>query len=169
MRVRRDTMDSNNFDDLFAQAGIVIRALRETYKEVAGEELDLESGLKNYPLLVIGLAAGAGVLGGWWIARRTAPPALPPPQSQTQAEGTAPLDYLERLFPNGVNKVKDALPEGVADEAAAAARKWVEGVLEPKLKQSVDNAAESRFGSFLRETVRRFEQGEDRTLDDPEK
>jgi hypothetical protein len=159
-------MDPKNFDDLFSQAGTILRALRDAYEEVLGEELDIESGLKNYPLLVIGLAAGAGALGGWWIARRSASPALPPPREQGQT--TTPLDYLERLFPKQVNKVKDVLPEGAADEAAAAAKHWLEGILEPKFKQSVENAGETRFGSFLRETIRRFEQGEDRTLDDPQ-
>jgi hypothetical protein len=163
-------MESNGFDELFGQAGEVFRALRTVYSDVTGEELDLESALKNYPLIVVGLAAGAGFFGGWLIGRRN-PAALPPPTSTETLTGTgtgtgtgSPLDAIERFFPNQVGKVRDALPEGLADEAASVARKWVDGVLENGLK----DASTSRFGSMLRDTFRRTEQSDDTTLDEPE-
>jgi hypothetical protein len=155
-------MESNGFDELFGQAGEVVRALRSVYSDVTGEELDLESALKNYPLIVVGLAAGAGFFGGWLIGRRN-PAALPPPAS-TETPTGSPLDAIERFLPNQVGKVRDALPEGLADEAASVARKWVDGVLENGLK----DASASRFGSMLRDTFRRTEQSDDTTLDEPE-
>ena len=60
--------------------------------------------------------------------------------------------------------MRDALPEGLADEAASVARKWVDGVLENGLK----DPSASRFGSMLRDTFRRTEQSDDTTLDEPE-
>jgi hypothetical protein len=163
-------MESNDFDDLFGQAGEVVRALRGVYKDIVGEELDLESALKNYPIIAFGVVAGAGFLGGWWAARRRLPPALPPPTAESLPEtapGT-PLEHLERMFPRQVGRVKDILPEGAADEAASIAKQWLDNVLEPKLRERLDTASASRFGAFLRESIGRFEQGEDTTLDEPE-
>ena len=52
------------------------------------------------------------------------------------------------------------------------AKTWVDTVLEPKLRQGIDtmatNVSESKFGSFFRQTLARFEETEDHTLDDPE-
>lgn len=156
-------MDTGEFDELFESATTVLRAIRNVYGEVVGEEFDLESALKNYPLLLLGVAAGAGFLGGWWAARRRGPKALPGPA----AAGTAPLDVLERLFPAQVGKLRAVLPEGAADEAANAAKQWVDSVIEPRLKERLDAASGSRFGLFVRDTFQRFDRGEDRTLDDP--
>jgi hypothetical protein len=168
MKNREETMDKNGFEELFGQAGEVVRALRSVYSEVTGEELDLESALKNYPLIVIGVVAGAGFFGGWLIGRRNAAAALPPPPATQPSEPVSPLDLLGRVFPTQVNKVREVLPEGLADEAATAARHWVDGVLEPMLKDGLNSTSNSRFGAFVRETVRRSMQSEDRTLDDPE-
>src|SRR5947209_468928 len=76
---RSTNVASKDFDELFEQAGLIARALRDAYKDVSGEELDLEAALKNYPLLIIGTAIGTGALAGWWIAHRRQPPEPSPP------------------------------------------------------------------------------------------
>jgi hypothetical protein len=83
-----------------------------------------------------------------------------------------PRDVLESLFPAGVEKVRDVLPDVVSEEAAAMAKTWVDTVLEPKLRRGIDtmatNVSDSKFGSFFRQTLARFEETEDHQLDDPE-
>jgi hypothetical protein len=153
---------SKEFDELFEQAGLIARALRDAYKDVSGEDLNLEAALKNYPVLVVGAAAGAGVLAGWWIGHRKQLPEPPPPSKKKT------MEFLEDLFPKQVNRMKEVLPEGAAEDAATAARNWMDTVLEPKLRQGIDSASETRLGSFVRETIRKLEQTGDTELDEPE-
>src|SRR5436305_289048 len=114
-------MANSDYDDLFAQAGDIFKLLVPLFKDLTGEELDIESALRNYPWLILGAAAGAGLLAGIWIGRKQAPAPPPPP-----AISSGPMAYLERLFPQGIERVRQALPEGVTDEAAAAARTWMD-------------------------------------------
>ena len=65
-------MQGDEFDDLLRQARHVGKILTAVYKEVTGEELDLEQAVRHYPLVALGLAAGAGALAGWWIGRGSA-------------------------------------------------------------------------------------------------
>lgn len=150
-----------------AQARQVARQLAAAYRDVTGEDLDLESMVRHSPLVAVGVAAGLGALGGWFIARRSQKQLPPPTQSQPN-----PLLNMDRLVPEGFDKVREMLPGVVPDEAADMAREWVEDVLEPKLKEGVENVVanvgETRLGIFLRQTIQRLETGEDRTLDDPE-
>jgi hypothetical protein len=88
-------------------------------------------------------------------------------------EGTSqPRDVLENLFPSGVEKVRDVLPDVVSEEAAAMAKTWVDTVLEPKLRQGIDtmatNVSESKLGTFFRQTLARYEETQDHQLEDPE-
>ena len=52
------------------------------------------------------------------------------------------------------------------------ARDWLSNVVEPRLRQGLENAVESAsrgsFGAFLKETLEYLEGTEDRKLDDPE-
>jgi hypothetical protein len=188
-------MDSSDFDELIDQAKQIGKMLGELFEEVTGEELDLEGTIKHYPLIALGLGLGAGAIAGWWVGSRHRP-ALPPPshtlppptegttglgrlgeffKSSSAGEGEAksnPLDMLENIFPSGVEKVRDVLPDVVSEEAAAMAKNWVDTVLEPKLRQGIDNMAtnvsESKLGSFFRQTLARYEETEDHQLDDPE-
>jgi hypothetical protein len=189
-------MDSNDFDDLIGQAKQIGKVLGDLFEEVTGEELDLEGTIKHYPLIAVGLGLGLGAIAGWWVGSKRRP-ALPPPQqtlppeahatsgfgrlgelfkgiqSSSTGEGTNhPRDVLENLFPSGVEKVRDVLPDVVSEEAAAMAKTWVDTVLEPKLRQGIDtmatNVSESKLGTFFRQTLARYEETEDHHLDDPE-
>jgi hypothetical protein len=191
-------MDSSDFDELIDQAKQIGKMLGELFEEVTGEEFDLEGTIKHYPLIAIGLGLGAGAIAGWWVGSRRRPTLPPPPHtlsppmegttglgrlgelfksthSSSAGEGEAksnPLDMLENLFPSGVEKVRDVLPDVVSEEAAAMAKTWVDTVLEPKLRQGIDtmatNVSESKLGSFFRQTLARYEETEDHQLDDPE-
>jgi hypothetical protein len=189
-------MDSNDFDELIGQARQIGKMLGDLFEEITGDEFDLEGTIKHYPLIAVGVGLGAGAIAGWWVGNKRRP-ALPPPQaalpSETEAgsgfgrlgelfrgvqsaakgEGASqPRDVLENLFPSGVEKVRDVLPDVVSEEAAAMAKTWVDTVLEPKLRQGIDsmatNVSESRLGSFFRQTLARYEETEDHHLDDPE-
>lgn len=189
-------MDSSDFDELIGQARQIGQVLTNLFEEITGEELDLEGTIKHYPLIALGLGVGAGALAGWWVGSKRRP-ALPPPGAELppdeqaaggfgrlselfknltsgeHATGTGqPRDVLEHLFPSGVEKVRDVLPDVVSEEAAAMAKTWVDNVLEPKLRQSIDsmatNVSESKLGAFVRQTLARYSESEDHHLDDPE-
>ena len=161
-------MNENEFDDLIEHVRIFSRLFAGAYEEVVGEELNVESVIRHYPLLALGIAAGAGAAGGWFIGRRgqkQLPPPPPPPQSN-------PLSQLERFIPEGLDRVRDLIPETLAEEAANSARTWVEEVLEPSIKEGLHIAAENveqtRFGMFIRESLRRLEGGDEHQLPDPD-
>jgi hypothetical protein len=65
-----------------------------------------------------------------------------------------------------MERVRHLLPEvpPEAEEAAEKARTWVDEVLEPKLKQGLENVAsnipESRLSSFLKQTIERLDGNE---------
>src|SRR4051812_21461456 len=99
-------MPNNDFDDLFTQAGDLLKHFVPIFKDLTGEELDVESALRHYPWVILGTAAGVGLLAGVWIGRKQAP--APPPPPPPLAAG--PMSYLERLFPQGMDRVRQALP-----------------------------------------------------------
>ncbi len=185
-------MDTSDFDELIGQAKQIGAMLGDLYEDFTGEEFDLEGTIKHYPLVALGLGLGAGVIAGWWVGRRHRA-ALPPPQAdptsgfgrlsdlfklaQDSTRGDAggtkrARDVFESFFPSGVEKVRDVLPDVVSEEAAAMAKTWVDSVLEPKLREGIDamatNVTESKFGSFVRQTLARFDETEEHRLDDPE-
>lgn len=191
-------MDSSDFEELIGQARQIGKMLSDLFEEVTGDEFDLEGTIKHYPLIAVGVGLGAGAIAGWWVGsrRRAAlpppPSALPPEaesggglgrlgelfrnvQSAAKRDGEGPnqpRDVLENLFPSGVDKVRDVLPDVVSEEAAAMAKTWVDTVLEPKLRQGIDamatNVSESKLGSFVRQTLARYEETQEHQLDDPE-
>jgi hypothetical protein len=171
-------MNDHDFDDLFKQAQEIGRNLAGVYRDVTGEDLDLESAVRHYPLFAVGLAAGAGVLGGYWLGRR-GQKQLPPPKSSgsldrlrelndrrkeaaERGESLSPLDFVEHLLPPGME----------LEDAAQTAREWVGGQLEPRFREGVEsvleNMADFRFGSFLRQTIRRADVSDDQRIEDPE-
>lgn len=191
-------MDSGDFEDLIGQAKQIGTMLGDLFEDITGEEFDLEGTIKHYPLVAIGLGLGVGAIAGWWVGSRRRS-ALPPPsqvsppsteaasgfgrigevmkgiQSAAARGGEAtdhPRDVLEHLFPSGVEKVRDVLPDVVSEEAAAMAKTWVDTVLEPKLRQGIDtvttNVTEGKIGTFFRQTLARYEKSEDQHLEDPE-
>lgn len=175
-------MDSNELDDLSAHAKVVATMLARAYRDVTGEEFQLESAIRHYPLVALGLAAGAGAVGGWWLARRSKPQ-LPPPKPSSAADalfgslrelgsrlskdrqhdtGQQPLrsyDYLERLFPEGFALVRRALPELKPEEAAELATVWIDTFLQPRLKQGLEsvrsNVMDGGFGGYLKQRRQR--------------
>lgn len=164
-------MDSDDIEELFSQASHLLKSLRPLFKDLTGEDLDLESAVRHYPLLTIGLAAAAGAVGGWAVGRRSRrelPPPEPPrlrdarlrpPEATPPAEQPPhPLDYLEHLVPESIDRLRKVLPETTQQEAAELAKEWVDNVLEPKLKQGldrvVDNVSESKLGAYLKRTLR---------------
>lgn len=191
-------MDTSDFDDLIGQAKQIGKMLGDLFEEVTGDEFDLEGTIKHYPIVAIGLGLGAGAIAGWWVGSRRRP-ALPLPEptllpesesgsgfgrlgdlfkgiqssAKGMGEGTShPRNVLDSIFPSGIEKVRDVLPDVVSEEAAAMAKTWVDAVLEPKLRQGIDsmatNVAESKLGSFFRQTIARYEETGDHHLDDPE-
>ncbi|MBV9282334.1 MAG: hypothetical protein JOZ41_19810, partial [Chloroflexi bacterium] len=157
---------------------------------VTGEDFDLESAIRHYPLVALGVAAGLGAVGGWWLGRRSRPQ-LPAPQPKSQLESTfeslrdlgsrlahpspgdqgheGPLGYLEQLVPEGLETVRKALPELTSEETISQAKTWFETVVEPKLKEGLDNVvSQSRVGSFLKDVLRQADTSEETHLPDPE-
>lgn len=171
-------MNDHEFDELFKQAQQIGRHLAGVYRDVTGEDLDLDSAVRHYPLFAVGFAAGAGVLGGYWLGRRNAKQLPPPPQTGSldrlrelnerrkeaadRGAPLSPLDFVEHLLPPGME----------LEDAAQSAREWAGKQLEPRLRESVESVLENmsdfHFGSFLRQTIRRVDQGDDKQLDDPE-
>jgi hypothetical protein len=174
-------MNEHDFDDLFKQARLISQTLAGVYREVTGEDLELESAIRHYPLFAVALAAGAGALGGYWLGRRGQAKQLPPPkqagpmsidrlrelsqrrkEASEKGESLSPLDYVEHLLPPGME----------LEDAAQTAREWAGKQLEPRLREGMEsvleNMADLRFGSFLRQAIRRADTGEDQQLEDPE-
>ena len=174
-------MESDDIEEIFSQAGRLLKFLDTTFRDVTGEDLDLESAVRHYPLVALGLAAAAGALGGWFLGRRSQPQ-LPPPTPESKRpidslrditsrfqlpqkpaeeappppgqEPRHPMEYLEQLVPEGMERIRSILPDVTPDEAAAVAREWMDTFMEPKLKQGLEsvvaNVSESKFGEYLK-------------------
>src|SRR6516164_6001517 len=108
-------MEQRDFDELIAYARQAGQLQKTVFKDLADEELDLESAVRNYPVLALTLAAGAGAAAGWWAAHRRRA-ALPPPEDGPDQPST-PMTYLEQRFPS-VERIRKAIPESMTDDAA---------------------------------------------------
>jgi hypothetical protein len=135
-----------DYDELFTHARHVATLLATLYRDVAGEELDLETAIKHYPLIAVGLAAGLGTLGGLWLGRKLSPQ-LPPPSRP------GPLDRLEQYLPIPLDRVMDFIPETTIEGVTDVAREWMGTVLEPRIKEVTDGP----FGNLVRYAIERFE------------
>ncbi len=135
-------MDPRDFDDLIAKYRQVAEAFGTVYRDITGEEFDLEGAVRHYPLVSLGIAAGTGLFAGMWIARRQRQELAPPPPPTAQR----PFDYLEHLLPEPFGRMRQVLPEITSEEAASAARDWLDSV-EPRLRDAMES---TRFGLFLR-------------------
>jgi hypothetical protein len=183
-------MESDDFDEIVQHAKQVGKLLGVVYREMTGEDLDLDGVVRHYPLVALGIAVGAGALGGWWLGRRQRPQLPPPPQeglmdtfrdaasklkqggqSGNGQEAIRPRDYLEQLAPH-IEKVRNMVPDTVREEASLRAQTWMDTVLEPKLKQGMGRAAarasDTRLGAYLRDRIRRMEEEEHHIPDEPE-
>lgn len=160
-------MDPSDFDELLNRARDARHLLETLYKDVTGEDLDIEGAVRHYPLLAVGLAAGAGVLGGWWLGRKQQPQLPPPPpeRAPSRFEGLGnPFEMLEGFIPGAAEKVRERMPEVVvSEEVKTIARTWISGVLEPKLKGTGNDAT---LGGILRHVVQRMDTSEDIELED---
>lgn len=143
-------MQPSDYDDLIARFRQLSTVFGTIYHDITGEEFDLEGAVRHYPLVSLGLAAGAGVLAGAWIARRSQTPLPPPPPPAS----TRPFDYLEQLLPQPFERVRRVLPEMTGEEAGTIARTWLESMIEPGLKDTMES---SKFGIFLRRTFERLD------------
>ncbi|GAC1463734.1 MAG: hypothetical protein NVS2B16_01220 [Chloroflexota bacterium] len=163
-------MESRDFDELIAAAQQTGRVLAALLDGATQEDIDLGRAIRNYPVWTLAFVAGAGALGGWWLARahQSQAPAPEPPTPSEAARALladagnrlreraqelvgpqyAAREYVDMLLPGGVEA------EAVIEEAGAAARAWVDTVLEPKLKdgfdQAVSSLSRSRISGFLR-------------------
>lgn len=171
-------MSERDFEELFNQARQVGKTLAAVYRDVTGEDLDVESAIRHYPLFAVVLAAGAGAMGGFWVGRRGQKQLPPPKQSGSidrildlnqrrkeaaqRGESLSPLDFVEHLLPPGVE----------LEDAAQTAKEWAGKQLEPKLREGMESVLENmagfQLGSFLRQTIRRADTGEDQQLEDPQ-
>ena len=170
-------MESNEFDELLQHAKEVGKALHTFYREVTGEELNIEGAIRHYPLVAVGLAAGAGAVGGWWLARKRQPQ-LPPPAASPPVEPSRTFRELTTRLrtwtegEQGIERVRNLVPEPLRDEAAAMAQNWVDTVLEPRVKEGLDKTVSrvsgSKLGSFLQQQMQRLEEQEHELPDEPD-
>jgi len=186
-------MPSDEFDELYSQASRLSKILVSAYRDVTGEDLDLEGIVRHYPLVALGLAAGVGALGGWWAAGKFQS-RLPPPRPKSQfdtaleslrdigarfkaanqgASGESPAtswEYLEQFLPGALEALRKAFPEANTGQAAPRGKNWLDTVLEPELKAGLDNVvsnlSESKVGLYFRERIRRLGNGKDIHLED---
>lgn len=144
-------MEPRDFDDLIKKFRQAAEAFGTVYRDITGEEFDLEGAVRHYPLVSLGAAAGAGLFAGMWLARRQRQEIAPPPPPAVPT----PFEYLEQFLPGQFGRMRNVLPELASDEAATAARDWLDSVVEPRLRDAMES---TRFGMFLRRT---FEQRPD--------
>lgn len=124
-------MQADDFDDILGSAHQLREAVASIYKDITGEDLDLEGVVRHYPIVALGLATGAGAIAGWYFARRSM--ALPPP-----------LDDLIAEEPGEPGPANRRLPSlSVSPVVSSAARKWYADVLEPRLRTNLDAAMKS--------------------------
>jgi hypothetical protein len=60
------------------------------------------------------------------------------------------LDYLDRFFPEGMERVRQYFPELESAEVAQAARTWFDSVAQPRLKNTV---ARGRLGPLVQRVL----------------
>ena len=188
-------MPSDEFDELYSRASGLSKILASAYRDVTGEDLDLEGIVRHYPLVALGLAAGAGALSGWWVARKfqaKLPPPAPKSQLDTALESlrdigakfkaagqrapgetpATPWEYAERLLPGALDALRKAFPDANIGRGASSGKNWLDAVLEPELKAGLDDVvshlSESKVGLYLRQRMRRLGNGRDTHLDDPD-
>jgi hypothetical protein len=162
-------VDSDDFEAFLAQARQIREVVERVYEEVTGEKLDLESAVRHYPLLTLGLVAGTAGAAGWWLGRKKARQ-LPP--NTTMLDGTqAPLQRLEDGLPKTVDRFRRLLSELMtSDEAKRAAKHWFVQSVEPKLRHKIDNVSERLDRSISDVLQRGFNKSDgqrDVHLDDP--
>lgn len=175
-------MESSEFDELVGSAQQVGKLLAALLDGIAEEDVDLGRVLRQYPVWTIAFAAGAGAVAGWWFGRRGGPSAAPlqpppvtePERSVLEDAGSKLLERAEEFIethPQAREYLDILLPEGVepgmvVEEVTAAARSWVDTVLEPKLREGLDqvseNVSRAKFGDFLRQARKYVE------MDDPD-
>lgn len=165
-------MDMSNFDDLLAQGRQIAHALTSAYEEATGEEFDLESGIRHYPLAALGIAVGTGALAGWWLGHRTAPQLPSPAVEQLQdIPQASAFERLEQAIPETVSRLREALPEiTVSDEVKERMLSWASTTLEKQFQQNVDSLAETldaRLSGFFRRGLQRLDSQPEVKLDDP--
>jgi hypothetical protein len=158
-------MEQNDFDELIGHLRLLGQSFSHAYSEVTGEDLDVESAIRHYPLVALGIVAGAAGVGGFLLGRR-GQKKLPPPSESN------PLLQREWHLPEGLDRMRELIPESLVEDATASARTWIEEVLEPSIKEGLQSAVEevehTRFGVFLKESLRRLEGGDEHQLPDPE-
>jgi|SRR5947209_1232774 len=162
-------MDSNDLDDLLRQLRSAAGTIRTLYRDLTDEDLDVESAMRHYPLLALGLAAGAGAAAGWWLGRKRQPELPPPPPEPAPKR---PLEYVEELLPGAVDRVRARLPEVVLSDAAKTrARAWLGNIVEHQLQQGVDrwaDGADTRLGSVFRRATQHVDKEVEVRLEDPD-
>jgi cytochrome P450 len=151
-------MDPEHVDALLSEVRAIADVARKIYHDVTEEEFDLESAISHYPVTALATALGIGILVGWRFARRTPPALLPPPPPLKEP---SPLEYFERSIPEQIDRVREYLPELVSEDTMHKARDWLDTVVEPRLRETVENG---RIG--LGVILRRAIEGPDQDADD---
>lgn len=164
-------MESNDLNELLAQMRSATGLVQTLYADLTGEEFDVESAVRHYPLVALGLAAGVGVAAGWWLGRKGRPELPAPPPEPTRPAQRA-LEYVEEVLPGAVERARAHLPEIVLSDAARArAKTWLGNILERELQQGIDrwaDGADARLGSLFRRATERLDPEPEVRLDDPE-
>ncbi|PZS02627.1 MAG: hypothetical protein DLM70_10155 [Chloroflexi bacterium] len=167
-------MESPEFDEILKSAMQTGRLLAALLEGAADADVDFGKTIRNYPLWATAFAAGAGMLGGWWLGRKTLP--QPPPKQLSAGESARALledsvahlrrrvddtvrsEHLERLLPESVDA------ERLLDNAGEHARAWINTVAEPRVKDGLQqltaNVSQGKIGDLLRQAARFVEMGD---------
>jgi hypothetical protein len=139
-------LNDHDFDELLSRSKQVARVLTLVYRDLTGEDLDLESAVRHHPLVMLGTAVGLGFLAGYWVTGRAHQELPPPPKPYRQ-------DPFQQLLPESLEQVRSFLPEWNAREVEAQAREWIERVVDPRVREGVES---TKLGAFLRRTIERL-------------
>ncbi len=160
---------AEDFETLWGQARDVRDVFDRVFREVTGEDFNLEAAVRHYPVMALGIAAVIGGVIGWRAGRRSLR-ALPPPSAETPRR--AFVNELGAILPRSVEHARQKLPEiAASEEARAAARKWFQSAIEPRLRRNIDNLSDrldQRISDLLADDRGNPRHGQDFRLDDPE-
>lgn len=157
-------MESDDFEDLLVEARRAAKLFTTLFRNITGEEFSVESSVRHYPLVALGLAAGVGAVSGWWLGRSRA---RQRPQLKPKRRMDLIAETVRELLPERLPAPREVARDLAAGDRAAMAKTWLDTVLEPKFRQGLEsvisNIPDGTVRVYLKERVwpvRRGEHGE---------